>query len=172
MATQSAQVPGVLKGVQGILITLVVGIGGYLIYRNYKKNQEVTQANTQGAQAGNELAVLAQQGIVPSYTDSEFEGFSQQLVQAMNGCGSDTDQIHQVFQAMQSKADILKLINIFGVRYIEPCWITQVDAYAIWLVDDQHYGGGISTWLSFKLSASEIGKINAILTGKGIDYSF
>lgn len=172
MATSSAVVPGTLQGVKGILITIAVIGGGYLIYRNMKKNQELNQANQQGTAAAQELAALAAQGITPSMSVSQSEGLCQQLVQAMTGCGTDEDSVYAVFQQMQSKADVLQLVNTFGVRYYQPCVWTSPVSYAIWQANDQAYGGGLSTWLGYDMSTSEIGKINAILTGKGIDYSF
>lgn len=161
-----------LRGIEGILITVIVGGAAYLFYRNYKKKQELLQANTQGTLANQELSVLESQGIHPSYSDSQYEGYAQALVQAMNGCGTDEDAIYSVFRDMQNKADVLKLIAVFGVRFYQPCWITQADAYAIWLINDQSYGGGISTWLSYDLSSGEIGNINTILSSKGIDFKF
>ena len=170
--TSAEKVPGTLKGIEGILITIGVGVAAYIIYRNAQKNKDLNAANTQGSEADQELNALASQGITPSYSTSQFEGFAQQLVQAMDGCGTDENAVYQVFQAMKSKADVLKLISVFGVRFYQPCVWTSPVSYAIWQANDQAYGGGISTWLGYDLSASEIGKINAILSQKGIDYSF
>lgn len=168
----SEQVPGTLKGVQGILITVGVGVAGWLLYRNWKKQQDLKKANQAADIAASDLQQLAAQGVYPSYNGSQYETFSIALQEAMNGCGTDEDSIYQVFRQMQNKADVLALIKQFGVRYYQPCWITQADAYAIWMFNDQAYGGNLNTWLSYDLNSSEIGQINSILQQKGIDYSF
>lgn len=157
-----------------VKIIAVAGIAllGYTIYKRYRHNQEVKEANTAGDLALTELQKLANQGILPSYNDSQYEAFCQSLVQAMNGCGSDLSKIKQVFSQMRNDADAQKLIAQFGVRYIEPCWYSQADAYAIWLFNDQAYGGGLPTWLSFKLDSGEIGQVNSVLRQNGVNYQF
>lgn len=160
--------PGVVK----VIAVTGIALLGYTIYRRIRHNQEVKEANTAGDIALSEIQKLANQGVYATYTDAQYEAFSQALVQSMNGCGSDMNKIKQVFSQLQNDADIQKLIAQFGVRYIEPCWYSQADAYAIWLFNDQAYGGGLPTWLSFKLDSSEIVQVNGILRSKGVNYQF
>lgn len=157
-------------------INVAVAVGavfvGYSVYQNNKKKAEEAKANAAGQLANSELAALAAQGIVPTYTDSQFMVFVDSLVQAMTGCGTDEDMIYNVFRQMKNDADIRKLIALFGVQYYQPCAWTSPISYAIWQVNDQAYGGGLSTWLSYDLSASAIEDINSILKGKHINYQF
>jgi hypothetical protein len=149
-----------------------LALGGYLVYRAVKRAKDEKDATKAAQDAANELLILQNQGINPTYADSQFQSFCDALVQAMNGCGTDESAIYQIFGYMRNDADIRKLVTTFGIRYIEPCWISQSDAYAIWLFNDKAYGGELASWLNFDLSSSEIAKVNSILKGNGINYQF
>ncbi len=157
---------------------LVLGVGaaayfaGLSIYRNIKKKNELKDANKAGVEADQELKNLSNQGINPTLPDSAFEVMCQSLVQAMNGCGTDEQMVYDQFSKLANAADVRKLISQFGVRYYEPCAVSQPISYAKWLWDSNSFGGGLPTWLSYDLSTSEIDKINTILQGKSIDYKF
>lgn len=157
-----------------VKVIVVAGLGllGYAVYRSIRRKQDEANALLAAQAANQELQQLQNQGVVATYGDSQFQVFADKLVQAMAGCGSDEDQIYQVFSAMRNEADIRKLIVIFGVRYYQPCAATSPISYAIWQFNDKAYGGDLSTWLSYDLSASEISYINSILRGRGINYQF
>ena len=72
---------------------------------------------------------------------------------------------------MKNEVDIRKLVYIFGVRYYMPCSVSSPISYSKWLWNDKSFGGGISVWLGYDLTASEINKVNSILSTNGIDYS-
>jgi hypothetical protein len=163
---------GSFKGANQILVTALLGVGGYLLYREWKKAQELKEANQAAEEADNELTTLAQQGIRPTYTTAQFESWCNILVQSMTGCGTDEDSIYAVMRYMKGKADVLALIKQFGVRYYQPCVYTSPVSYSIWLVNDQAYGGNLPTWFGYDLSDSNINEVNSILSQKGIDYKF
>lgn len=149
-----------------------LAVGGYLIYRHFKKAQDLAEANKAADLAKDELSVLAAQGISPSYPDSQFQVFVDNLVQAMTGCGTDEDSIYSTFRKIRNEADIRKLIAQFGVQFYQPCAWTSPISYSIWQFDDKHYGGGLATWLGYDLSSDNISEINSILRGNGINYQF
>lgn len=155
-----------------IIVAAGLGLTGWLVYRNYKKKQEERDATKAAQDAAIELGQLANQGITPSYTDSQYHSFVNVLVQAMNGCGTDEDQVYGVFRQMRNDADIRKLLIAFGVQYYQPCEITSPAQYLYWQFNDQAYGGDLGTWLGYDLSDSEIGQVNAILRQNGVNYQF
>lgn len=162
------QQPPVVKGV----IAVGLGLLGYGLYRSLKKKQEEKEA-TQAAQAAAiELEQLKQQGIVPSYSDSQFLSYANSLVEAMNGCGTDEAMIFSVFSALRNDADIRKLMVAFGLRYYQPCAVTSPISYAIWQLNDHAYGGELGTWLAYDLSSGDIAEINDILQSQGINFQF
>ena len=157
-----------------VKVIAVAGLAltGYLVYRAHKKKADLSAANQAGQLATNELSALAQQGVYPSYSDSQFQVFVDTLVQAMTGCGTDEDAVYNVFRQMRNDADIRKLVAQFGVQFYQPCAWTSPISYSIWQFDDQHYGGGLATWLGYDLSSDNISEINGILRDNGINYQF
>lgn len=160
--------PPIVKGV----VAVGLGLLGWSIYRSMKRREEEKEATQAALQAKKELEVLKSQGAGPTYSESQFLNWADRLVQAMTGCGTDEDQILSIFQSMRNEADVRQLIVSFGLRYYQPCAWTSPVAYSIWLVNDQAYGGELSTWLSSDLSDNDIANINAILHSKGIGYQF
>lgn len=155
-----------------VLVVAGVGVGAYLVYRHFKKEQEKNDATKAAQAAANELATLQQQGIMPSYTDSEFKSMVDALVQAMNGCGTDETVIYDIIGRMHNDADIRKLVSTFGLQYYEPCAAISPLSYLRWQFDDQAYGGELSTWLNYFPSPGFIAHINSILASNGIHYQF
>lgn len=145
---------------------------GVTIYHNYKRNQDNKDATKAADAAQKELVDLKAKGITPSLSGSQFQALSESLVQAMNGCGTDEQKVYNVFKQMKNDADIRQLIASFGLRYYEPCAASQPISYLHWQINDKAYGGGLPTWLSYDLDASEIDAINAILKANRVNYSF
>lgn len=160
------------KGVINVVVVAGVAYTGYTIYRNIQKRKAIEKAMTAANQATGELAALKQRGIYPSFYDSQYELFSNQLAEAMNGCGTDETMILQVFRALKNDADVLKLISSFGVRFYRPCPWSQPISYSAYLIDSETFGGGIGEWFAYDLSSGDIEDINNILAGKGIKYRF
>lgn len=164
--------PGWAKGTLAVGGLLIVGFTAYTIYKNAQKKKGLQQANKLSQDATKEVIELSKQGVVPSYGQSQYESFVLKLVLAMDGCGTDEESVYRVFEAMKNKADVLSLIKTFGVRFYQPCAASSPISYTKWLYDNESFGGGLSTWLSYDLTGSEIQKINAILSKKTIDFKF
>lgn len=157
-----------------VKVIAVAGVAllGYSVYRSWKRNQDLRDANKAAELANLELQQLAAQGIHPTLSNLQFENFSQTILEAVNGCGTDEDAIFNVFGQLGNEADIRKLISVFGVRYYRPCAASDPISYSIWLANDQAFGGTLVTLLYYDLSDSDIGEINSILSRKGIDFRF
>lgn len=157
-----------------VKIIVVAGLGllGYSLYRSIKRARDLRDAQQSAQAAVTEIEMYAQQGYEASYTDSEYYGFVDALVQAMNGCGTDEEKILEVFRKMRNPVDIRRLIIAFGVQYYQPCSVTEFIEYLRWQVDRKAYGGDLATWLNFDLSASYIADINQILSARATDYQF
>lgn len=164
--------PAWAKGTLAVGGLLIVAFIGYNLYKNAQKKKELRQANKLSEDASKEVIELGRQGVVPSFGQSQYESFVLKLVLAMDGCGTDEQSVYNVFDAMKNKADVLQLIKTFGVRFYQPCAATSPISYTKWLYDNESFGGGVSTWLEYDLTNSEIQKINALLSKKGIDFKF
>ena len=164
--------PSWAKGTLAVGGLVIVGFFAYTIYRNAKIKQGEREGRKAAQDAKKELDNLLKQGIIPSFGNSQYEIFFQTLVTSMNSCGTDENSVYSVFNAMKNKADVLKLIEAFGVRYYTPCIATDPISYSKFLFDSKSFGGGISDWFTYDLSNSERQNINNILSKKSIDYTF
>lgn len=160
--------PGAVK----VIVAAGLGLLGWSIYRSIKRKQDEAESLRAAQAAADELAQLQNQGVHPSYGDSQFEVFATKLVEAMTDCGTDETQVYDVFKQLRNNADIRKLISVFGVRYYTPCAALSPISYAIWQLDHKAYSGDLAYWLNYDLSEGEVGYINSILRGNGIDYQF
>lgn len=98
-----------------------------------------------------EQAVLTSQGMKKSYTNSQYNGFADDLYIAMKGIGTDEDMIGNVMSKMQNDLDVIALNNAYGIR----------DGY------------DLKTWLRNDLSPSDMNRyVNNILRQKGITKTF
>lgn len=91
-----------------------------------------------------------------SYEKSQFSGFADRLEQAMTGFADDEATIYAVFSKLRNRSDVLQLIEVFGNRRM---------SFTIG-------SSNLTTWLNYRLSKPEIGKINEILERNNINYQF
>jgi hypothetical protein len=155
--------------VGGTALILYIAFRSYNTWKNKQDEQKYNQA---AQQADAELKQLAVSGVGPSYSPTQFELFAEKIVQAINGCVTNTNDIESVFSSMKNKADVLQLIKTFGVRYVQPCAATQPISYVRSIFNSEAFGGPLETFLTYGLSASEISKINGILAKNKIDFKF
>jgi hypothetical protein len=167
-----SELPSWAKGFVAVAGTIFVG---YIIYNAYRKvaaGKGLQDALTVAKDAKAEVSILQSKGIKPSYAQTQYEAFSLKLVEAMNGCGTTWDSVKSVFESMKNKADVLRLVEVFGVRYYRPCPATDPVSYTRYMFDEKTFGGNLQTWLEYDLSGSEIKDINDILSSKSIDFKF
>lgn len=164
--------PRVTKGIINVIVVGGLAFAGWQIWRASRRAAELAKARQLADLAKAELERLASQGVRPSYYDSQYELWANQLQEAMAGCGTDEAMILSVMDNMRNDADVLKLINIFDVRYYRPCAGTQPISYAMYLLDSESFGGGLGEWFGYDLSSGDVSDINAILAGNGVKYRF
>lgn len=134
------------KMVIGGLVALLVSVIVIIIFIKYRTKLVDAVHNKQLANSLDEEIDTNQITI----TQAQFNTYASSLYAAMDGVGTDEDKIYAVFRAMNTRADVLQLIKTFGVK------------------DSQT----LTEWLHGDLSASEIEKVNTILAGNNINYSF
>jgi len=104
---------------------------------------------------------LQQGGQIPTYSESQFNGWADSLYTAMDGFGTDEDTIKSVFHYMQNKADVLKLIKSFGIRK------RVYNAFVV-AGDDLN----LNQWLTEEVTTETLAEINNELKTKNINYTF
>lgn len=160
---------------KGVVSVGSIAIIGFIVYNGFKKikqKKSLSDALGVSRDAKEEARLLQIRGIKASYTQTQYESFALKLVEAMNGCGTSINSVNQVFKSMVNKTDVLRLIEVFGVRYYRPCAATQPISYVRYMNDEKTFGGNIQTWIQYDLSSREIENINNTLKNKNIDFKF
>jgi hypothetical protein len=155
-----------------IIIAGGVALLVYEVIHKANKAQGIADANKTGTAAAADIQAEESGGASRTLDDVTIQAMVEQLVQAMNGCGTDETMVYDVFRRLNNKLDALYLIKAFGVQFYQPCAASQPLSYMKWLWDDQSFGGDLGTWLAYDLSTDEIGNINKILVSKGIGIQF
>jgi len=159
-ATYYKQLPDWAKGtvaVASVATVLIVLYKGYSTIKNYleKKRLESAVADTKG-----ELDNLSQAGVQPSYSDIQYQLWTNAIEQCFQGWGSCEGDT--IYVNLKNDADMLKLIKAFGVRTIKSgTWNPASDST-----------GDLAAITRDELSESQIEGINKTLEKNGIKYRF
>jgi hypothetical protein len=136
------------RAINMLLLLVVVAVlifGGYFgirfIVRKIKEKNTATHK---------ELNESIASGVPLSFSETQYQNMSDTLYAAMNGVGTNEGAIFGVFESVKNISDVLKLIDVFGLKK----------------------GENLGQWLKDDLSTSEIAKINNTLKSKGINYQF
>lgn len=151
--------PKVVKTMIVLAGTLIVGYAVFTIFQKIKKSGGLDKSVKD---ASSELKDLEKANLRPSYTDSQFEVFASSLHRAMRDYGTDEDTVYRVFRAMKTKADVLKLIQVYGTREESGGLFAG------------HFGRdlSLSEQLNSDFDGDEIQEINKILKANRIDFKF
>lgn len=150
------------KGVTAVGGILIFGFAGFSIYNKLDKAAKRRQSNMLAIDARRELADLSKKGVRPTITQTQAEAYSSSLVQAFDEVGTDEDAVYQIMGQMKNIADVLFLIQVYGVRSFK-------GTFTSWFSDETLNLPGA---ISYEMSTSEIDKINGILSKAGITYKF
>jgi hypothetical protein len=158
--------------------TIIVGGSVLVVYIGFTIKNWIQDAknakleNAAAVTANEDLQNLKAQGINPSFPISQYEAWSQSIVQAVGGCIADTDTINAIFQQMTNLADVLQLVAQFGIRNAQPCAFSTPISAVIYMFNDKAFGGSLPYLLTWGLSSSALKTVNGILSAKGISYQF
>lgn len=94
-----------------------------------------------------------------SYTLTSYANLADGLQNAMTDVGTDEARIYSIFEKMKTAKDLLLLIKAFGIR----------EYYNFGIREGKY---NLAQWLTTELSESEIEKINKILRGNNINFTF
>ena len=133
------------------IVAVVIGLVAIFFLVKSGKNFFKMISQTAG-QKGEEAAFLAK-GQTKTFTSSQYSQFANKLEQAMIDPGTDESSIFTVFNAMKNDLDILALEQAFGIRSGRWQW-TEYD---------------LGTWLRDELGSSDMQRLNALLSQKGIN---
>lgn len=151
--------PPIAKGI----IAVGGSVAGYFLIRKILKRQPGKESV---ADAQTELNNINQ---APTYSDVQFSAWADRITNEFSGCDPTTTAsldgftvsgraVNNIFKQLNNNADFLKLVLAFGVRTYDQCGLFT------------DFTGNLYSSISDELTQSEISKLNATLTGRGIAY--
>lgn len=165
--------PGWAKGVTavgGMAIVYFTG-RGFINRLKDKANQEKEKQTI--AQAGRDLAGLKKSGVIPSYSPTQYKSWADGIEKQFSGCdwseavkpylSGSGKYVYDIIGKMKNDADVLSLVQAFGVRTYDQCGIS---------LGDGNITAGLSQAISDELYSYEIEKINGVLASKKINFRF
>ncbi len=91
-------------------------------------------------------------------TELQASAMADKLYSAMDGSGTNEQKIYDVFEQLNTYSDLMMVMKAFGTRKGWWNWWGSESGLVEWINDD--------------CSSDEVAKINAILAGKNINFSF
>ena len=154
--------PSWAKGVTVVGGLAILYLTGNYIVRSIRQKKEEALYLAEADAASRRIQELQNSGITPTFPDSAYQGWANQILAAITDCGTDEDTIYRIFENMKNEADLQKLITAFGVREFKGC-------FSAYFAKEK---GSLSYALNYELSNSELSKVNNILKSKNINYRF
>lgn len=102
-----------------------------------------------------------------TYSQGEYENIANNLFQALDGCGSDGESVRTEFEKLQTRCDVLKVIDAYGTRETSCGWSTTEPMLLGETLADEGLSAGWGVWTD-----TLIVQVNEILELKNINYRF
>jgi len=154
--------PGWAKGVVAVIGTGVTVLIGWGIYSAVKSRIKHAGDYKEQNEVKDDLVVLSGQGVKPSYKDSQYATWASQLFSAFEGYQSDESAVYRVFVNMKNDADVLKLINAYGIREVSSGKGNP----------EPNFKGTLAGAIAEEMDTEEVKEINIILAKRGIKIKF
>lgn len=149
------------------VILVVVGSGvsifiGWQIYSAVKKRIASADSFKEKAQVDDEIKKLADKKIVPTYPNSTYTQMANQLFTLMSGYGSGATSMPAIFAKLMNNADMLKLIDAYGIRTLSSGKGNPTPDFT----------GTLAASISDELDPLEIYQVNKVIKARGITITF
>jgi tyrosyl-tRNA synthetase len=149
---------------KGVVVIGILGATYIFASQTIKKIKEQAKSKKlqQGVQdATNELNDLAQQGVRPTITQSQADGFADKIVKQFKGADlllESYPTVLNIFKSLKNNADFLLLKKQFGLRtYDDAFWGSVKDVTLEGAIQDE-------------LTTMRIASLNSQLKKQGITY--
>lgn len=146
-----------LTSMQKIMVVIIAMIIIWVLWNRFKGAYTAIENSVQ---AGGEIAQLSSQGIKATYTTAQYNSMADDLYEAMNGWGTDSNTIYATFKKLKNDVDFIKLDTAFGVR--------EASDNLFGMLEEEDLQG----WILDDLSKTQIDKLNKQLKNQGISKSF
>jgi hypothetical protein len=155
---------------------VVVGglVVGYLavtaILRKIKQAKTKAESLTEVNDASSELQTEIKSGKRPSLAKTSVEAMANAIVSASNDCGTNEQQIYAQFDKVSNQADILLLVQAFGLRQKVRCPFSDDPRESFFSANTPPMS--LSAMLNSELDTTQMQTLNNKLATKGIKYKF
>lgn len=122
-----------------------------------------SKAVKESKEAKDELKSLEKDGVRPTISNAQAQTFTNSLVSAFEGCGTDEDAVYGIMSQMKNDADVYLLISTFGTRKYDGC---------NWSGDFGDTEKTLSGAISSELDSFEKSKVNEALRNNGCTFQF
>ncbi len=106
------------QGVIAVSATAVTLYGVYLIHKTIKTRKALKGANAEKNAITKELNQMASKGQLPTLSKAQCIAIANQIHAAFDGYGTDNKAVLAAFTKAKNKADVLQIIEAYGVREI------------------------------------------------------
>jgi hypothetical protein len=164
------ELPSWAKGVV-VVGGLVVGyIAVTSILKKINANKAKLESEKEVNNVTNELQIEINRGNKPTLSVSTIDAMANAIVAASNDCGTDEKQIYAQFDKVSNQADILLLVQKFGLRKKVRCPFSDDPRESFFSADTPPMS--LSAMLNSELDTTELQTLNNKLATKGIKYKF
>ena len=140
-----------------IITGSIIVIGGYLLYKIFKKPEIKTPSNQEI-----EATIGGQVGTTTSLDTAKFKEIADKMFDAMSGWGTNLNVLYNNFALMKTNDDLMALIAAYGIREIPSGKLNPVP----------DFGGNLPEAIANELSQGEIDNINTILSKNTVTIRF
>lgn len=162
------ELPGWAKGVVVVGGLFVGYLGVNAILRKLKENKIKAEAEREIDNAQTELQKEINKGIRPTLSKTTIDSMANAIVSASNDCGTNEKQIFAQFDKVANQADILLLVQTFGLRKKVRCPFSDDPRESFFSADTPPMS--LSAMLNSELDTTQIQTLNNKLATKGIKY--
>jgi len=162
--------PSWAKGVVVIGGGLVAYLGVTTIMRKIKQAKETAMAMQEVDSANSELQAEIRSGKKPTINNTIAEAISNGIISASNDCGTDEKLIFSQFDKVNNQADILLLVQVFGLRKKIRCVFSDDPRESF--MSAYTHPMSLSAILNSELDTTQLQTLNNKLATKGIKYKF
>jgi hypothetical protein len=164
------ELPSWAKGVVVVGGLAVSYLAVTAILRKLKESKIKKESLSEVNGATDELQTEINKGKKPTLPRTTIDAMANAIVAASNDCGTDEKKIYAQFDKISNQADILLLVQAFGLRKKVRCPFSDDPRESFFSADTPPMS--LSAMLNSELDTTQIQTLNNKLASKGINYKF
>ena len=147
-----------IVGVSAFAVAVGIGVA---VYFSIKKRISLAGSFAEKRQIDNAIEDLAKKNIKPTWSKSTYLLAANQIFTALDGAATDENVIERIFERMKNDADILSLMEAYGIREVKS---------GLPLVNN--FKGTMAGAIADEFDEFEVKSLNKILTKNGVTILF